>query len=62
VPKNEFTQDQLGVKNLKARPFPNTYTFSKCLAEALVTLEGDGIPRAIVRPSAGKKINSHVFP
>lgn len=33
------------------RPFPNTYTYSKYFAEAFVTVEGEGIPRAIVRPS-----------
>lgn len=33
------------------RLFPNTYTFSKNMAEALVHLEAEGIPRAIVRPS-----------
>jgi hypothetical protein len=33
------------------RPFPNTYTYSKCLAEAIITTEGEGLPRTIVRPS-----------
>jgi hypothetical protein len=36
------------------RPFPNTYTYSKYFAEAFVTMEGEGIPRAIVRPSLGE--------
>ncbi len=30
---------------------PNTYTYSKALAEYLITEEANGIPLAIVRPS-----------
>lgn len=36
------------------RPFPNTYTYTKYHAEAFVALEGEGIPRAIMRPSISK--------
>jgi fatty acyl-CoA reductase len=36
------------------RPFPNTYTYSKYFAEAVVATEGEGIPRAILRPSIGE--------
>uniref|UniRef100_T1JE71 Fatty acyl-CoA reductase n=1 Tax=Strigamia maritima TaxID=126957 RepID=T1JE71_STRMM len=32
--------------------FPNTYTFTKCLAEYLFMEEGGNLPRAIVRPGA----------
>ena len=42
------------LKSNGGRNFPNTYTYSKYLAEAIVTLEGEGLPRAIVRPSVGK--------
>lgn len=34
-------------------PLPNTYTYSKYHAEAIVAKEGEGIPRAILRPSIG---------
>lgn len=37
------------------RPFPNTYTYTKFHAEAFVVKEGEGIPRAIMRPSVGNK-------
>ena len=32
-------------------PMPNTYTFTKKLAESLIVSEGEGLPIAIVRPS-----------
>lgn len=35
-------------------PHPNTYTYSKRLAEVLVANEADNINVAIVRPSIGK--------
>ena len=38
----------------KPRGFPNTYTFTKFLAENIVDNEGKNLPRAIVRPSIGK--------
>jgi fatty acyl-CoA reductase len=31
---------------------PNPYTFSKCMAEAMLQQEGSDLPKAIVRPSA----------
>lgn len=36
------------------RDHPNTYTFTKNLAENLIIAEMDGFPAAIVRPSIGK--------
>jgi len=33
---------------------PNTYTFTKNLAEAIILKEAANIPTAIVRPSIGK--------
>lgn len=35
-------------------PHPNTYTYSKRLAESLVASENGNIPVVIVRPSVGK--------
>ena len=32
-------------------PMPNTYIFTKQLAESLLASEGEGLPIAIVRPS-----------
>lgn len=31
--------------------YPNTYTFTKALAEQIIQIEGAGLPIAIVRPS-----------
>ena len=39
-----FTRQMVGKR-------PNTYTFTKALAEKLVREEGEGMPVAIVRPS-----------
>ena len=36
------------------RSRPNTYTFTKALAEHIVLKEGVGLPVAIVRPSIGE--------
>jgi len=37
---------------------PNTYTFTKALAEHMLMKEGNNLPIAIVRPSIG----THFFP
>lgn len=34
--------------------WPNTYTFTKALAEKMLLQQGDGLPIVIVRPSIGK--------
>lgn len=46
-----FTQDKL--KEM-LKDHPNTYTFTKNLAENLIVAEMSGLPAAIVRPSIGK--------
>jgi fatty acyl-CoA reductase len=35
-------------------PHPNTYTFTKCIAEALVQKECVDIPTSIVRPAIAR--------
>ena len=40
-----------GVKRAKELGWPNTYTFTKSLAESLIAKLGDGLPVAVVRPS-----------
>lgn len=37
--------------------FPNTYTFSKLLAEQIINDESANMPMVIFRPSIGKYIN-----
>jgi nucleoside-diphosphate-sugar epimerase len=41
----------VGVKRAKEFGWPNTYTFTKSLAESLIARYGDGLPVAVVRPS-----------
>ena len=40
-----------GLKRAKELGWPNTYTFSKSLAESLISKYGNGLPIAIVRPA-----------
>lgn len=42
---------EAGVKRARALGWPNTYTFTKSLAESLIGLRGRGLPVAIVRPA-----------
>ena len=42
--REEFTNVIIGVK-------PNTYTFTKALAENVLASEGAGLPISIIRPS-----------
>lgn len=44
---------ELLTPSLKGK-WPNTYAFTKCIAEDVVKKEGKGIPLAVVRPSIGK--------
>lgn len=37
--------------------FPNTYVFTKCLAEDVVLVEGKGMPVVLYRPAIGAFIN-----
>lgn len=36
------------------QPRPNTYTYTKALAEHVLATDGEGLPVVIVRPSIGK--------
>lgn len=38
--------------------WPNTYVFTKAVAEHLIETKGNGLPIAVVRPSIGKSTNS----
>ena len=40
-----------GTRRAKELGWPNTYTFTKCLAESLIAKHGAGLPIAIVRPA-----------
>jgi thioester reductase-like protein len=40
-----------GIKRARELGWPNTYTFTKSLAESLITKYGTGLPVAIVRPA-----------
>jgi long-chain acyl-CoA synthetase len=40
-----------GIKRARELGWPNTYTFSKSLAESLIAKYGEGLPIAIVRPA-----------
>lgn len=42
--------------------FPNTYTFTKNLAENIIKINGAGLPIAIVRPSIIFGAIKHPFP
>lgn len=37
-------------------PWPNTYAFTKQIAEEVARIEGDGLPLAIYRPAIGYTI------
>ena len=47
--KNYLTQE--GIKRANALGWPNTYTYTKSLAESLIAKHGAGLPIAIVRPA-----------
>ena len=47
--KNYLTQE--GIKRANALGWPNTYTYTKSLAESLIAKYGAGLPIAIVRPA-----------
>ena len=47
--KNYLTQE--GIKRATALGWPNTYTYTKSLAESLIAKHGAGLPIAIVRPA-----------
>lgn len=42
---------EAGTKRANELGWPNTYTFTKSLAESLICKQGDGLPIAVVRPS-----------
>ena len=47
--KNYLTEE--GTRRAKELGWPNTYTFTKSLAESMIAKHGAGLPIAIVRPS-----------
>jgi len=47
--KNYLTEE--GTRRAQELGWPNTYTFTKSLAESLIARHGEGLPIAIVRPS-----------
>ena len=47
--KNYLTAE--GKKRAQALGWPNTYTYTKSIAESLIARHGDGLPIAIVRPA-----------
>lgn len=47
--KTQLTE--AGMKRAQELGWPNTYTFTKSLAESLIAKYGDGLPIAIVRPA-----------
>ena len=42
---------EAGIKRAQELGWPNTYTYTKSLAESLIAKHGDGLPIAIVRPA-----------
>lgn len=49
---DEKTLDAITPEIIK--DWPNTYTFTKCLAEDLVRTQSKGLPVAVFRPAIGK--------
>ena len=47
--KNHLTEK--GIKRAKELGWPNTYTYTKSLAESLIARYGQGLPIAVVRPA-----------
>jgi long-chain acyl-CoA synthetase len=47
--KNHLTEK--GIKRAKELGWPNTYTYTKSLAESLIAKHGNGLPIAVVRPA-----------
>ena len=47
--KNHLTDK--GIKRAKELGWPNTYTYTKSLAESLIAKHGNGLPIAVVRPA-----------
>jgi long-chain acyl-CoA synthetase len=57
--KNELTE--AGKRRANELGWPNTYTFSKSLAESLLVKRGAGVPIAIVRPAIVESSTSQPF-
>lgn len=51
-----------GMRRARALGFPNTYTYSKCLAESLLCSRADRLRFAVVRPSIVESARSYPFP
>jgi thioester reductase-like protein len=52
--RQRWTRDKLieaGMRRAREFGWPNTYTFTKSVAESLIAKLGDGLPVAVVRPS-----------
>ncbi len=60
-----WVRDQMieeGMKRARSYGWPNTYTFTKSLAESLIALHGDGLPIAVARPSIVETSTHDPFP
>ena len=57
--RNELVE--LGKRRAQELGWPNTYTFSKSLAESLLTKNGVGLPVAIVRPAIVESSTAQPF-
>ena len=57
--RNELTE--AGIRRAKELGWPNTYTFSKSLAESLLVRNGAGLPIAIVRPAIVESSTTQPF-
>jgi long-chain acyl-CoA synthetase len=52
--RQRWTRDELieaGMRRARELGWPNTYTFTKSVAESLIATRSDGLPIAVVRPS-----------
>jgi thioester reductase-like protein len=58
--RNALTE--AGAKRALALGWPNTYTFTKSLAESLIAKHGAGLPIAVVRPAIVETSLSRPFP
>ena len=57
--RNELTE--AGKRRAKELGWPNTYTFSKSLAESLIEKHGAGLPIAVVRPAIVESSTAQPF-
>ena len=58
--KTQLTE--AGIKRAKELGWPNTYTYTKSLAESLIAKHGNGLPIAVVRPAIVETSVGKPFP